>query len=68
MALLGAALRTAGAYAALLAGYHARLDRLSSAPITDLLLLSLGFPLLAAGSGWLFAGREPRTFARQALD
>ena len=68
MAVLGAVLGTAGAYAALLAGYHAQLGKLSSVPVTDLLLLAVGFPVLAAAGAWLLAGREPRTYSRQALD
>lgn len=68
LALLGVLLGTGGAYIALLAGYHADLDRLTQPPIADLLALAIGLPLVAAVAGWLLAGREPRTFARQALD
>ena len=68
LALLGVVLSTAGAYAAVVAGYHTELDRLLPMPTTHLLLLAVGVPLAASAGGWLLAGREPRTFSRQALD
>ena len=68
LALLGVVLSTAGAYAAVVAGYHTELDRLVPLPTTHLLLLAVGLPLAASAGGWLLAGREPRTFSRQALD
>jgi putative ABC transport system permease protein len=68
LALLGVVLSTAGAYAALVAAYHAQLDRLVPVPATHLLLLGVGLPVAAVLGGWLLAGREPRTFSRQALD
>jgi putative ABC transport system permease protein len=63
-ALLG----TAGAYVALLTAYRSHLDKLHPVPVVNLLCLLIGLPLVAALAGWLFAGREPRAFARQALD
>jgi putative ABC transport system permease protein len=68
MALLGVVLSIAGAYIALVAGYHAELDKLAPLPIVDLLLLAIGLPAVASAGGWLLAGREPATFSRQALD
>jgi putative ABC transport system permease protein len=68
LALLGVVLGTTGAYIALLAGYHAELDKLNQPPLANLLALAIGLPLVAATAGWLLAGREPRAFARQALD
>jgi len=68
LALLGVAQGTVGAYLALLAGYHADLAKLAPPPVAQLLLLAVGLPVLATVAGWLLAGREPRTFARQALD
>jgi putative ABC transport system permease protein len=68
MALLGVVLSIAGAYIALVAGYHAELDKLVPLPVVDLLLLAIGLPAVAAGAGWLLAGREPAVFSRQALD
>lgn len=68
LALLGVLLGTGGAYIALLAGYQADFGQLAQPPIAHLLALAIGLPLVAGGAGWLLAGREPRTFARQALD
>jgi putative ABC transport system permease protein len=68
LALLGVGLGTAGAYIALVAAYHADLEQLAPLPIAHLLVLAVGLPAIAMCAGWLLAGREPRTFARQALD
>jgi putative ABC transport system permease protein len=37
-------------------------------PPSDLLILLIGLPLVAAIGGWLFAGREPPAIARQPLE
>jgi putative ABC transport system permease protein len=68
LAGLGVVLSMAGAYAAIAAAYRADLGRLSPVPTTDLLAIALGLPVAAALAGWLLAGREPKTFTRQALD
>jgi putative ABC transport system permease protein len=61
-------LGTTGAYVALVAAYRSQLSRLWPLPAAELLWLAVGVPVAAASAGWLLAGREPRTFARQALD
>jgi putative ABC transport system permease protein len=68
LALLGVVLSTLGAYAVLVAAYHADLGRLAPAPVIYLVLLGVGVPVVATAGGWLLAGREPRMFARPALD
>ncbi|HEX2699250.1 MAG TPA: FtsX-like permease family protein [Acidimicrobiales bacterium] len=68
LAVLGVVLGTGGAYAALVAGYHAQLRKLIPLPTAQLLALAAGLPMAASVTGWLLAGREPRTFSRQALD
>lgn len=68
LAILGVTLGTAGAYAALSAGYHADLAELTPVPVDQLLLLALGLPVAAIVTGWLLAGREPRSFSRQSLE
>jgi putative ABC transport system permease protein len=68
LALPGVLLGLAGAYLALVASYHADLGRLVPVPLAQLLPLAIGTPLLAAAVGWLLAGREPRSFARQELE
>ena len=37
-------------------------------PLTDVLILLIGLPLIAAAGGWLFAGREPSALARQPIE
>ncbi|MEO8694418.1 MAG: FtsX-like permease family protein [Acidimicrobiales bacterium] len=68
LAVLGIVLGAAGAYAALIAGFHSQLYKLTPLPFAELLPLAVGLPLVAMTAGWLLAGREPRTFSRQTLD
>lgn len=68
LAALGVIVSIVGSYAALVASYSNDLSQLSSPPIANLLTLAIGLPLVAAAGGWLFGGREPATFSRQALD
>ena len=67
LALLGALLGVAGAYLALTAGYRSDLASLNRMPVLDLTVTAIGLPLLAALAGWLLAGREPPSIARQPL-
>jgi len=39
----------------------------TSVPWTDLLIILVGMPLVAAIGGWIFAGREPRGMGRQPI-
>jgi putative ABC transport system permease protein len=68
LALLGVLLGAAGAYLALIAGYHDDLGALSRVPAGHLAVTLVGLPLTAAAAGWLFAGREPPAIARQPLE
>jgi putative ABC transport system permease protein len=68
LAVLGVVLGVGGAYIALIAGFHSKLSRLSPIPMSNLLSIAIGLPVVATVAGWLLAGREPRTFARQSLD
>ena len=68
LALLGALLGTAGAYAALLVWYRSDLSPLGRVPVTNLVVIVAGLPLLAAAGGWLLAGREPGAMTRQPLE
>jgi putative ABC transport system permease protein len=68
LALLGALLGTAGAYAALLVWYRSDLSPLGRVPLTNLVIILAGLPLLAAAGGWLLAGREPTAITRQPLE
>jgi putative ABC transport system permease protein len=68
LALLGALLGTTGAYAALLAWHRSNLHPLTNVPVVNLILIVVALPLIAAGGGWLLAGREPGAIARQPLE
>jgi putative ABC transport system permease protein len=68
LALLGALLGTAGAYAALLAWHRSNLHVLTHVPVGNLLIILVGLPLIATTAGWLLAGREPSAMARQPID
>jgi putative ABC transport system permease protein len=69
LGLLGAVLGMASAVVASLVWAHGTLSALfGDVPITDMLILILGLPLVAAGGGWLFAGRKPQAVARQPIE
>jgi putative ABC transport system permease protein len=69
LGLLGAVLGMAGALIAGLAWARSSLGVMfGDVPLTDVLLLLPGLPLIAAAGGWLLAGREPKAVARQPLD
>jgi putative ABC transport system permease protein len=67
--LLGAILGMAGAVIAGLAWAHGSLSAMFGAvPLSDVLILLVGLPLIAAAGGWLLAGREPPLIARQPIE
>jgi putative ABC transport system permease protein len=69
LGLLGAILGLAAALAAGLAWAHSTLSAtVGGLPLSDVLILLVGLPLIAAAVGWLLAGREPEVIARQSLD
>ena len=69
LGLLGAILGMAGALVAGLAWAHSSLSAMfGSLPLSDVLVLLAGLPLVAAAGCWLLAGREPEVIARQPLD
>ena len=69
LGLLGAILGTAGAVIAGMAWSHSGLSATAGGvPASDILILLIGLPLVAAIGGWLFAGREPPAVARQPLE
>jgi hypothetical protein len=51
-----------------MAGYRSELGELVPPPLSHLLLLAVGLPVVATVGGWLLAGREPTSFSRQPLD
>jgi len=69
LGLLGAVLGMAFALVASLVWAHASLSALfGNVPLTDVLILLAGLPLVAAAGGWLLAGREPPAVARQPIE
>jgi putative ABC transport system permease protein len=72
LALTGAVLGTAAAYVAAIAWFRSSqlqsLSALTTFPVTNLLLILVGLPLLAAIGGWLFAGRQPATLTQQPME
>jgi putative ABC transport system permease protein len=69
LGLLGAILGMAGAVLAGMAWTHRGLTATAGGvPITDIVILLIGLPLVAAIGGWLLAGREPPAIARQPIE
>jgi putative ABC transport system permease protein len=73
LALLGAVLGTVAGYVAAIGWFRSSaqnggLSALSSTPTTNLLIILIGMPLIAALGGWLFAGRAVPAISRQPLD
>jgi putative ABC transport system permease protein len=69
LGLLGAILGLAGAVIVGLVWAHGSLAAtFGDVPLSDVLMLLIGLPVVAAAGGWLLAGREPEIIARQPLD
>jgi putative ABC transport system permease protein len=69
LGLLGSILGMAAAMIAGLAWAHSSLSAMfGDVPPSDMLILLIGLPLVAAAGGWLLAGREPEAISRQPLD
>jgi putative ABC transport system permease protein len=71
LALVGAVVGTIGAYLAMV-GFSSNnnldgLSSLTSVPVTNLLLILVAMPLVAAIVGWLAAWREPRGSSRNVV-
>jgi putative ABC transport system permease protein len=72
LAFTGAVIGLAGGYLAAIGFFRSNsldgLSSLASIPVANLLLILIGMPLFATAAGWLIAGRDPRSIARQPLD
>jgi putative ABC transport system permease protein len=69
LGLLGAVLGTAAAAIAGVAWARSSLSAtFGDVPTADLLALLVGLPVVAAVGGWLLAGRQPASIARQPLE
>jgi putative ABC transport system permease protein len=67
LAVLGVFIGMAGAYLVLAGAFANDLGRLLPVPTVDLLAMAVGVPVLAAATGWLFAGRQPSTLTRPVI-
>jgi putative ABC transport system permease protein len=69
IAALGAALGAVAAFLAALAWAHSSLTQtFGSVPWSDIGLLVIGMPLVAAVAGWLLGGRVPSAVSRQPIE
>jgi putative ABC transport system permease protein len=72
LALIGAVVGTVAGYIAAIGFYRtSRLDSLwslTSVPVTSLLLILVGMPIVAVIGGRLLAGREPTAIGRRPLE
>jgi putative ABC transport system permease protein len=72
LALTGAVVGIIGGYLAAIGFFRSSqldgLSSLTSIPVTNLLLILVGMPVLATGLGWLLAGRDPAGIGRQPLE
>jgi putative ABC transport system permease protein len=68
LGLTGALLGTGVAYLATVAFFRSQLsERMSEAPVLDLVLVVIGLPVAAVVGSWLLAGREPPTVSHQPI-
>jgi putative ABC transport system permease protein len=69
LALLGAVLGSAAAFAAIVAWAPTSIGgTFAHVPWADVLLILAGLPVAAAVAGWLLAGRQPSVISRQPLE
>jgi putative ABC transport system permease protein len=73
LGVLGAVLGTFAAYVGVAGfirtnSFNGGLGALSAVPATNLLVILVGMPLVAALGGWVFAGRQPSNLARQPVE
>jgi len=68
LAAMGALLGVAGAYLAFVTFHLEDLDSLSPVPVAHVALLVLGVPAVAAGAGWVLAGRQPDSITRHPIE
>jgi putative ABC transport system permease protein len=72
LGFLGALLGTVAGYVGVIgwirtSSVNGGVSALGNVPLGNLLVILVGMPLVAAGGGWLLAGREPVAMGRQAL-
>ena len=65
LAAIGAVLGVAVAYLAAAAILDEDIALLNRVPVTELAVILVGVPLVAAAAGWLLSGREPRSLTKE---
>ncbi|MGO9196253.1 MAG: FtsX-like permease family protein [Acidimicrobiales bacterium] len=73
LGLLGAILGTFAGYIAVIgwlrdSSLQGGLSALGNVPVANLLVILLAMPAVAAGAGWLLAGRQPPAMAHQPIE
>jgi len=68
LAAMGALLGVGGAYLAFVAFHLEDLGSLVPVPVAHVALLVLGVPALAAGAGWVLAGKQPDSITRHPIE
>ena len=72
LGLTGAVVGIIGGYLAAIGFFRSNsldgLSSLTSIPLTNLLVILVGMPLVATALGWLLAGRDPGAISRQPLE
>jgi putative ABC transport system permease protein len=73
LGLLGALLGTVAGYVGVIGwirdnSLNGGISSLGNVPVTNLLVILLGMPLVATAVGWLLAGREPPAVAHQPIE
>jgi putative ABC transport system permease protein len=73
LGLLGAVLGTFAGYVGVIGwlrdnSLNGGISALGNVPVSNLLLILVGMPLVAAGVGWVLAGRDPGTISQQPLE
>jgi putative ABC transport system permease protein len=74
LAFTGAVLGTVGGYVGTAGWFRTNSFNgglsaiVTTVPVTNLLIILVGMPLIAAIGGWIFAGRQPRDLAHQPLE
>jgi putative ABC transport system permease protein len=72
LAVTGAVVGIIGGYLAAIGFFRSNsldgLSSLTSIPVTNLLMILVGMPLIATAFGWLLAGRDPAGIVRRPLE
>ena len=68
LGLIGGLVGTAGAYLTMVVWHRHGLSVLNPVPLTEVLALVVGLPVIAWATGWVLGGREPHALAGRRLE